>query len=207
MPLKADIDAIDWKILRELQQEGRITNVELSSRVGISAPPCLRRVRRLEEAGIIRGYHGVLDSRKVGLDVTAFIGVSMSSNGIQLLEDVLVGMEEVLECHHVTGGYTVLLKVRTQNTQALERLISRVRLLEGVLRTETLVVLSTQLERTLIPLGVNADDPPPAKRANGNGPASSLGTAASGASGNGATHRDVKHDSVSEALEGRGERE
>ena len=55
MPLKADLDAIDWKILRELQNDGRMTNVELSSRVGISAPPCLRRVRRLEEAGIIRG--------------------------------------------------------------------------------------------------------------------------------------------------------
>jgi Lrp/AsnC family leucine-responsive transcriptional regulator len=167
----------------------------------------MERIRKLEEAGIIRGYHGVLDSRKVGLDVTAFIGVSMSSNGIQLLEDVLVGIEEVLECHHVTGGYTVLLKVRTQNTQALERLISRVRLLEGVLRTETLVVLSTQLERTLIPLGVNADDPPPAKRSNGNGPTIGLGTTTSGASGNGAPHRDVKQDSASEALEGRGERE
>ncbi|MER9899125.1 Lrp/AsnC family transcriptional regulator [Mesorhizobium sp. M0130] len=69
MPIKADLDAIDWKILRELQQDGRMTNVELSGRVGISAPPCLRRVRRLEEAGIIRG---LLNAPALGLDVVAF---------------------------------------------------------------------------------------------------------------------------------------
>jgi Lrp/AsnC family leucine-responsive transcriptional regulator len=183
------LDDIDRRILAQLQEDCKTPLAHVGRRVGLSAPSVMERIRKLEEAGIIRGYHGVLDSRKVGLDVTAFIGVSMSSNGIQHLEDVLVGMDEVLECHHVTGAYTVLLKVRTQNTQALEQLISRVRQLDGVLRTETLVVLSTQLERTLIPLGVNADDPPPAKRANGNG----------------AAHKDSKHD-ASEALEGRGER-
>jgi len=78
MPLKADLDAIDWKILRELQQEGRITNVELSQRVGISAPPCLRRVRRLEEAGIIRGYRALLNAPALGLDVVAFCLVGLN---------------------------------------------------------------------------------------------------------------------------------
>lgn len=77
MPLKADLDAIDWKILRELQDEGRITNVELSRRVGISAPPCLRRVKRLEEAGIIRGYRAILNSRDLGFDVVAFCLVGL----------------------------------------------------------------------------------------------------------------------------------
>jgi DNA-binding Lrp family transcriptional regulator len=72
MPVKADLDAIDWKILRQLQQDGRMTNVELSSRVGISAPPCLRRVKRLEEAGIIRGYRAMLNGPALGLDVVAF---------------------------------------------------------------------------------------------------------------------------------------
>jgi DNA-binding Lrp family transcriptional regulator len=72
MPIKADLDAIDWKILKELQDNGRMTNVELSRRVGISAPPCLRRVKRLEDAGIIRGYRALLDTRELGLDVVAF---------------------------------------------------------------------------------------------------------------------------------------
>jgi DNA-binding Lrp family transcriptional regulator len=72
MPFKADLDAIDWKILKELQDNGRMTNVELSRRVGISAPPCLRRVKRLEDAGIIRGYRALLDTRQLGFDVVAF---------------------------------------------------------------------------------------------------------------------------------------
>ena len=77
MPVKADLDAIDWKILRQLQQDGRMTNVELSSRVGISAPPCLRRVKRLEEAGIIRGYRAMLNGPALGLDVVAFCLVGL----------------------------------------------------------------------------------------------------------------------------------
>ena len=77
MPLKAELDAIDWKILRELQNEGRITNVELSSRVGISAPPCLRRVRRLEDLGIIRGYRALLNAPALGMDVVAFCLVGL----------------------------------------------------------------------------------------------------------------------------------
>lgn len=72
MPLKAELDAIDWKILRELQKDGRITNVELARRVGISAPPCLRRMKRLEENGIIKGYRGLLNSPMLGFDVVAF---------------------------------------------------------------------------------------------------------------------------------------
>ncbi|MGB3537656.1 MAG: Lrp/AsnC family transcriptional regulator [Mesorhizobium sp.] len=77
MPLKADLDAIDWKILRELQADGRMTNVELSNRVGISAPPCLRRVKRLEEAGIIRGYRALLNAPALGMDVVAFCFVGL----------------------------------------------------------------------------------------------------------------------------------
>ncbi|WP_315924292.1 Lrp/AsnC family transcriptional regulator [Mesorhizobium sp. SP-1A] len=72
MPIKADLDAIDWKILRELQQDGRMTNVELSRRVGISAPPCLRRVKRLEDTGIIRSYRALLNAPALGMDVVAF---------------------------------------------------------------------------------------------------------------------------------------
>lgn len=77
MPIKAELDAIDWKILRELQDEGRITNVELSRRIGISAPPCLRRVKRLEDAGIIRGYRALLNAPSLGMDVVAFCLVGL----------------------------------------------------------------------------------------------------------------------------------
>jgi DNA-binding Lrp family transcriptional regulator len=78
MAIKADLDAIDWKILRELQDDGRMTNVELSRRVGISAPPCLRRVKRLEDAGIIRGYRAMLNSPALGFDVVAFCLIGLN---------------------------------------------------------------------------------------------------------------------------------
>src|SRR5438045_6623939 len=78
-PLTARLDAIDRKILKELQEDGRITNVELASRVGISAPPCLRRVRALEEAGYIKGYRALLDEKKLGYEVTVFAMVHLAS--------------------------------------------------------------------------------------------------------------------------------
>lgn len=82
MALKADLDAIDWKILKELQDDGRMTNVELSRRVGISAPPCLRRVKKLEDSGVIRGYRALINAPALGLDVVAFclIGLNHQSD-------------------------------------------------------------------------------------------------------------------------------
>lgn len=77
MAIRAELDAIDMKILRELQADGRITNVALSERVGISAPPCLRRVRKLEQAGIIRGYRAMLDAPALGFDLVAFCLVGL----------------------------------------------------------------------------------------------------------------------------------
>src|SRR5581483_10932376 len=73
------LDAIDWKILAELQRNGRITNVELARRVGISAPPCLRRMRALEEAGFIKGYRGLLDQKLLGYEITGFAMVHLAS--------------------------------------------------------------------------------------------------------------------------------
>jgi Lrp/AsnC family leucine-responsive transcriptional regulator len=165
----SQLDDTDRRILALLQEDCKVPLAQVGKRVGLSAPSVMERIRRLEEAGIVRGYCALLDSRKVGLDVTAFIGMSMTPTVIDSFESQLESVEEVLECHHVTGAYTMLLKVKTQNTQTLERLISRLRLMEGVLRSETLVVLSTRLERAHIPLGVHADDPLPAKRANGSG--------------------------------------
>ncbi|MGU3575799.1 Lrp/AsnC family transcriptional regulator [Brucellaceae bacterium C25G] len=77
MPIKADLDEIDWKILKELQDNGRITNVELAERVGISAPPCLRRVRKLEENGVINGYRAILNGEILGQDLVAFCSVGL----------------------------------------------------------------------------------------------------------------------------------
>ena len=160
-----ELDDVDRRILRLLQDDCKLSLAKIGAAVDLSAPSVIERIRKLEEGGVIRGYHAVLDARRVGLDVTAFIGVSISHPKLITAFEVQVErLDDVLECHHVTGVHTLLLKVKTQNTQTLEGLISRLRLLEGVLRTETLVVLSTGLERTTIPLGVNVDDPPPVRR-------------------------------------------
>lgn len=107
------LDAIDWKILKELQSDGRMTNVELARRVGISAPPCLRRVRSLEEAGIILGYRALLDEKTLGFDITMFAMVTLSSQS----EADLVAFEErvrawpvVRECWMLSGEVDFILK-------------------------------------------------------------------------------------------------
>jgi len=104
--MKADLDATDWKILRELQNDGRITNVELSRRVGISAPPCLRRVKRLEETGVIRGYRALLNAPALGHDVVAFclVGLHRQAEGdIRAFADLAQGWSMVRRAWMMSG--------------------------------------------------------------------------------------------------------
>ena len=162
-----EIDETDRRILAELQEDCKVALASLGKKVGLSAPSVMERMRRLEQAGVIRGYHALVDSRRVGLDVAASIGVSVKPRGIDEFETKLEEFPHVLECHHVTGAYTMLLKVKAARTRDLEELISRLRLVDAVERTETLVVLSTRSERTQVPLGVSPDDPPPARRNGG----------------------------------------
>ncbi|MGE0500080.1 MAG: Lrp/AsnC family transcriptional regulator [Rhizobiaceae bacterium] len=112
MPLKADLDAIDWKILRELQDNGRITNIELSRRVGISAPPCLRRVKRLETSGVIRGYRASLDGPMLGMEVVAFcqIGLNHQSDAeLRAFAELTRGWPIVRKAWMVSGDSDFLL--------------------------------------------------------------------------------------------------
>ena len=148
-----ELDDIDRRLLDLLQDDCRTPLVRLGEQVGLSAPSVLERIKKLEGAGIVTGYRAVLDAKRLGLDITAFIGVITGHpSSIANFEQQVTAMDDVLECHHVTGEYTLLLKVKTANTSSLERLISRIRLLEGVSRTETLVVLSTHMERAQLAL-------------------------------------------------------
>jgi Lrp/AsnC family leucine-responsive transcriptional regulator len=139
--------------------------------VGLSAPAVLERIKKLEAAGVISGYRAILDGRRLGLDITAFIGVMISHPAaIGEFEHQVVTMRDVLECHHVTGEHTLLLKVKSANTSSLERLISQIRSLEGVSRTNTMVVLSTHTER--VQLALHPAEPasaPSGKRTRRNG--------------------------------------
>ena len=148
-----ELDEIDLGILSLLQDNCRISLAKIGEQVGLSAPSIIERVKKLEDGGVIRGYHALLDAKRLGMDITAFIGVSINHpRSIGRFEAEIGTIEDVLECHHVTGGYTLLLKVKTLNTSSLESLISRIRSIEGVARTETMVVFSTRIERTQLAL-------------------------------------------------------
>ncbi len=144
-------DSTDLLIIGILQEHGRTPHVKLAEQVGLSAPAVIDRVKKLEDSGIITGYHASVDAGKLGRDITAFIGVSISHpKTIAVFEPAVELLEDVLECHHVTGEHAFLLKVKTRNTSSLERLISSIRSIDGVARTETMVVLSTHTERSTI---------------------------------------------------------
>jgi Lrp/AsnC family leucine-responsive transcriptional regulator len=147
------VDAADRTLLDALQNDCKQSLAELGAQVGLSAPSVLERVRKLEEAGLVRGYHAHLDARRLGLDIGAFIGVGIDHpKRIAAFEKELAQIPDVLECHHVTGRHTLMLKVRTENTESLHRLIGQLRELPGVARTETMIVLATQMERTTLPI-------------------------------------------------------
>ena len=134
------LDAIDRVILRDLQQDGRMTNVELARRAGISAPPCLRRVRALEQAGFIRGYHARLDAEQLGYEVTFFALVGLSSQSLPVLkafEELAAGWAEVRECHMIRGGGDFLLKVVARNTAHENELTTRLTAAPNVTRVAT----------------------------------------------------------------------
>ena len=108
------LDSVDKKILATLQGDGRITNVDLAEKVGITAPPCLRRVRALEESGYIEGYHADLNNKSLGYTITAFVLVGLNSNSeadLTSFEEKVKGWPLVRECYLVNGEYDFILKV------------------------------------------------------------------------------------------------
>ncbi|MFZ5815913.1 MAG: Lrp/AsnC family transcriptional regulator [Bacillota bacterium] len=148
------MDAIDRMILERLTANGRITWAELGSAVGLTGPAVGERVRKLEQAGVITGYTALLSAEALGRDLTAFVAVTVDrpEHCAPFLAAVR-GLDEVLECHHVAGEDSYLLKVRTCGTRGLERLLSDVlKRLPGVVRTRSTIVLSTAKERTHPPL-------------------------------------------------------
>ncbi len=159
-----ELDATDVQLLEALQQDCKASLSRLGAQVGLTAPSVMERVRKLETAGVITGYHARVDGALIGLDITAFVGVSFNfQKGIDRFRGAVNEMPGVLECHHVTGAHTMLVKVKAPNTATLEELISSFRDVEGVTRTETMVVLSTQRESGHVPLD-HAETAPPKRR-------------------------------------------
>jgi DNA-binding Lrp family transcriptional regulator len=121
------LDRIDRRILRDLQNDGRMTNVDLARRAGISAPPCLRRVRALEKAGIIKGYHAHLEPQALGYTVTVFAQVGLSSQAepdLKAFEDLVGTWPQVRECHMLAGETDFLLKVVAEDWDAYQKFLT-----------------------------------------------------------------------------------
>ena len=121
------LDTIDRQILRNLQSEGRVTNVELAARAGLTAPPCLRRVRALEEAGVIRGYHADLNPEALGYGITVFAMVSLRSQAeadLRAFEEHVAGLDPVRECHMLNGEIDFILKIVAHDLQEFQRFLT-----------------------------------------------------------------------------------
>ena len=141
------IDDIDWKILKELQINARITFAELGRRVGLTTPAVIERVRKMEDAGIITGYRVEIDTAKVGLPITAFIRMSITGVDYSHIIEVAQESTEVLECHRGTGGDSFIMKVAVADVGHLQTLIDK---LTPYGITTTSIVLSSPVKSRVI---------------------------------------------------------
>ncbi|MEQ8355905.1 MAG: Lrp/AsnC family transcriptional regulator [Kiloniellaceae bacterium] len=152
---RVKLDRIDLQILQDLQEDGRMTNVELARRAGISAPPCLRRVRALEESGYIKGYHADLDAEALGFEVTFFALVGLDSQSEVVLNDFerLTGSwPEVRECHMARGPDDFVLRLVARNTAHENELTQRLTSAPHVVTVKTIQVIRTAKATPGVPI-------------------------------------------------------
>lgn len=141
------LDATDAHILHLLQTDGRLKRNQVAEAVGLSLPAASERMRKLEEKGVVTGYHAVLDPKRLHVDVAAFVRVSVDgSEHYAAFVAAATALDEVQEVHSITGEGSHLLKVRTRNTTTLERLLAAIQRLPGVRGTQTSIVLTTLKE-------------------------------------------------------------
>lgn len=149
-----NLDRLDRKILIELQKNGRISNVELAKTIGLSPTPCLERVKRLEQQGYIRGYHGIVDPDKVGAAMLVFVEITLVKTSVDIFEEFAAAvrdLEDIQECHLVSGNFDYLLKTRVADMSSYRRLLGDVLLrLPGVSESRTYVVMESVKQTTTI---------------------------------------------------------
>lgn len=154
------LDAIDMAILALLQSNGRMTNVELSRRVGISAPPCLRRVRALEEAGYILGYHGVIDEEALGFEFSFFAMVSLDSQSETVLESfktMINGWPEVRQSWMMSGEVDFILRCVTRDKMAFEEMTRRLTSAPNVAMVRTALIHDIHKDAPGVPIEVDLE--------------------------------------------------
>ena len=160
---RVKLDRIDRQILSDLQDDGRMTNVDLSSRAGISAPPCLRRVRALEGAGYIKGYHAKLDSSLLGFTVTVFAQVGLNSQAeadLLTFEELVGEWPEVRECHMLAGDIDFLLKIVARDWDAYQKFVTeKLTAMPKVANVKSALAIRSAKSLPGIPIAVDGDKP------------------------------------------------
>ena len=151
------LDRFDRDILHQLQRQGRMSNQEVAEAVNLSPSPCLRRIRRLEEEGYIEGYVALLDARKLGLNLTAFIQISMDKHTPErftVFDKIVTTLPEVLECHLITGqAADYLLKVIVEDMDAYQQfLLNKITRIEGVSGVHSSFVLRSPVKSAVLPI-------------------------------------------------------
>ena len=156
---RAKLDRIDRRILSDLQSNGRMTNVDLAERAGISAPPCLRRVRALERAGIIKGYHADLSPEALGYSVSVFALVGLNSQAeadLKSFEELIAGWDEVRECHMLAGEADFLLKIVEETWDEYQKfLTTRLTSAPNVSHVKSMMVFRTAKQVPGVPIPID----------------------------------------------------
>src|ERR1700749_96114 len=160
---RVKLDRIDRQILRDLQDDGRMTNVDLAALAGISAPPCLRRVRALEEAGYIKGYHADLDQSSLGFTVTVFAHVGLNSQAeadLSAFEALVKEWPEVRECHMLAGEMDFLLRVVAKDWDAYPRFVTeKLTAAPKVAHVKSALAIRSAKNLPGVPIAVDGDKP------------------------------------------------
>jgi Lrp/AsnC family transcriptional regulator len=163
--VKVRTDSIDRQILDCLQRDGSLSTAQIARQVGLSQSPCWRRIRRLEQAGVIRGRVGLLDRRRLGLEVMVFASIKLSEHGRRALpefEEAVTGLDEIVGAYVMTGENDYLLKVVTRDIESYERLLrSHLLQLPTVREVHSQIVLSEMKATTNLPIRLVAEDTPP----------------------------------------------
>lgn len=155
---KLKLDAIDRKILVALQENAKLTNVQLAEKVGLSQSPCLRRTRQLEEAGLIKGYHAILDRAGIGLGLTVFVGVKVErhrDDSAEAFRQAVVELREVVSCHLVSGEADFQLQIVVPDLAAYEQLLlGKLLKLPGVVDIRSNFAIQTVKQESSLPLEI-----------------------------------------------------
>ena len=154
--ISQSLDDKDRRILALVQRDAKLPQAEIARKIGLSTAAVNERLRKLESAGFLRRYVAVVDPKAIGVSVTAFVEVFVEHPRYEpAFIDQVLGLDEVQECHHITGEFSLLLKIRVRDMESLQQLlIHKLNALEGVRQTRTVIVLSTSKEESFVPTGV-----------------------------------------------------